>query len=276
MFGRQIRVTLVDAETGESISEMEQPAGDLPETFETYTTLRVGNATWEVMTAEPADRREYLKTGSLRLQIRRVEATSIPISELSYSLPTIDRRMPEIDEGISKFSKNILEIIEDDWRQIEFVSKNHLQAVQAELQRITRVIADSAGNATFRDLIVRETIQHPLGDVLLSTDELLAEMYECKPFEGLGFRNVQGVISDGFAIRTGEGLYLYGQSPARHMTVLGLLRARSAKAPADDASAIAELMRSKELVLVDWCKGIAVESEAASEYICSNIAFQVA
>ncbi len=274
---RQIKVTLIDAETGEPMGETSSAPSDLPETFDGYTTVKVGTDTWEVLEAEPADRREYLKTGTLRLQIRKVEITTIKVDELIYNLPTISGSVPDIDEGTSKLGKQILEILEDDWRQIELVSSTQMTNIDACLRSIDGIVtASSTASGFFRHLHVRKEVPRPLSAGELSLSDLLSQLEDSVSFDGLGFRNVTGLLCGAFALRTREGLYIYGIHSDDDVLALGLLRGRTATIPLDDADALVELMEKNKLVLVDWCAGLMLPAEKAGSYIASQIAFQVA
>lgn len=274
MFGRQIRVTLIDADTGEPIGETSHAPAELPESFEGYTTLKVGEHTWEVLGADPSDRREYLRTGTLRLQIRKVEITTIPITELMYSLPTVNRCLPDLNEEESKLGLQILEIIEDDWRQIELWSVESLPDIRTDIDQIAAIVKQSK-NGFFKTLVGRTDTRQPLEHCRLLLPNLLAELDGSTQFDGLGFRNAAGLIPDAFALRTQDGLYLYGLHDNGRVTTLCLLRGRTPEPPEVDSDTIAGIMRTNNLHLIDWCHAAVVTADEASEYISTRVAFQI-
>lgn len=286
---RHIRVTLIDADTGEPIAETSTPPAELPENFQGYCTLQVGNATWEVAVAEPTMRREYLQTGTLRLQVRKVETVSIPINELLYSLPTRADVIPEVDLEKSKTGLNILEVVEDDWRQIEILSLEvGLQVAQC-ISNIGEVFNESRNAAgCFTRVHVRSELNQPFPSPALRLKEIASELQGGSlaapevnatagpvEFQGLSYRNLGGLIKNGFALRTKESLYIYGTTDGAFVTTLGLLRCRTAIRPAQDAHCIAKLMERHKLMLVDWCNRQMISAESAADYICEKVAYQV-
>jgi hypothetical protein len=70
-FSRDILVTFIDDATGAAVATTKMPPTDLPESFEIKTTLHLGEADWSVVHAEPRTRKEYTKSGSLTLRLRK-------------------------------------------------------------------------------------------------------------------------------------------------------------------------------------------------------------
>lgn len=286
---RHILVTLIDADTGEPIAETSTPPAELPENFEGYCTLQVGDATWEVAAAEPTMRRDYLQTGTLRLQVRKVESVMIPVSELLYSLPTIADVIPEVDLEKSKTGLNVLEVVEDDWRQIEILSCEVENQVTECMSKIDAVFNESRnGDGSFSRLHVRSEVNHPFPSRKLKLEALASELRtgrlpdcegnapaEPSEFQGLSYRNLGGLIKNGFALRTSQSLYVYGTTRGAFVTELGLLRCRTATPPREDAQSIAKLMEQHNLMLVDWCNRLVVSAKTAADYICETVAYQV-
>lgn len=286
---RHIRVTLIDADTGEPITETSTPPAELPENFEGYCTLQVGDATWEVAGAEPTMRREYLQTGTLRLQVRKVESVTIPINELLYSLPTIADVIPEVDVEKSKTGLNVLEVVEDDWRQIEILSCEVSSLIAECISKVSEVFNESRNTAGyFRRLHVRSEVNNPFPSRELKLEAVTAELLSgrlpdsdgnappgASEFQGLSYRNLGGLIKNGFALRTSQSLYVYGTTHGAYVTELGLLRCRTATQPREDAQSIAKLMEQHNLVLVDWCNRLVVPAESVADYICESVAYQV-
>lgn len=278
---RQIRVTLVDADTGEQIVETSTPPTELPEHFEGYTTLQVGDATWEVTDAEPNLRREYLQSGELRLQVRRVESTTVPVAELLYSLPTIADFAPEINVDANKIDLNVLEIHEDDWRQIELISAQQEPAVLVSLKHISSILADQkTASGGYKKLHVRSEIAQGISDEVESS-EVFAALGADSPtqsfleFDGLSFLHLGGLVANAFALRSPQGLYIYGTANDTAITNLCLLRCRTSVRPDRDAAAITSLMKKHNLLFVDWCEHTVVPAADAAEYICSKVAYQL-
>jgi hypothetical protein len=82
-FSRKVLVTLIDDATGAAFARSKMPPDALPESFEIETTLHLGEADWSVVHANPRTRREYTKSGTLTLRLRKVEM--IATDSMSFS-----------------------------------------------------------------------------------------------------------------------------------------------------------------------------------------------
>jgi hypothetical protein len=69
LFNSKVKVTFIDESTGKPFGVTEMPPSDLPESFETNTTLHIRQEEWMVMDAQPATRAEYAKSKSLTLRL---------------------------------------------------------------------------------------------------------------------------------------------------------------------------------------------------------------
>ena len=92
-FSRKVLVTLVDDATGGVFATTQMPAGDLPESFEIETALHLSGDDWSVIHAEPRTRKEYAKSGSLTLRLRKAER--IATDAISYSQLDITDRFDD-------------------------------------------------------------------------------------------------------------------------------------------------------------------------------------
>src|SRR5262245_26378900 len=103
-FSRKVALTLIDDATGTAFATTEMPPADLPESFEIETTLHIGEADWSVVYAEPRTRKEYTKSGSLTLRLRKVEriaTEAISFSQLDITERFDDNQRLGKDEWIS-------------------------------------------------------------------------------------------------------------------------------------------------------------------------------
>ncbi len=82
-FTRKILVNFIDDSTGAPLATSKMLATELPETFSRAAKLHLGDADWAVVHAEPVARKEYAKSGSLTLRLRKME--SIATEKISYS-----------------------------------------------------------------------------------------------------------------------------------------------------------------------------------------------
>jgi hypothetical protein len=252
--GKMIRVLFVDAASGAGLGRAEMPADQLPGSFEARTTLQLGGQDWEVVTADPMTRAGFERTGELRLTLRRITVHSVPAGDVLFSLPTICDEVPGIAPGTSKLGKRVLELHEDDWRQVELVACSHRQEIDACLAEIERVHAEArTPQGFFRRLHVRKEVAGPLEGCHLPLAMLSGYFPSLTPLEGLAYRDVAGLVGGGFGLESESGLRLYGVERGRVVTVLGLVVDHVGPGVGRDAPALVALMRAHDLCLIDWC-----------------------
>jgi hypothetical protein len=92
-FSGKVLVTLIDDATGAAFATSNMPPANLPESFEIETTLHLGDADWSVVHAEPQTRKEYTKSGTLTLRLRKVE--KIATEAISFSQLDITDRFDD-------------------------------------------------------------------------------------------------------------------------------------------------------------------------------------
>jgi hypothetical protein len=265
---RLIRVDFLDADTGQCFTWTEMPAEQLPMSFESRTTLNMEGQDWEVVTAEPMTRAEYEATGKLRITLRKITLARIPSGELLFSLPTICDEIPSIAPGTSKLGKRVLELHEDDWRQIELVISDQQEEIDACLNHIRRIFAEErTPNGFFRTLHVRKEAARPLQGCRLSLPELNRYFSALMPLDGLAYRDVAGLIEGGFACESASGLQLYGAEHEGWISALGLVIDHVQTELEEDGQSLAALMRDHQLCLIDWCRLRQIGSSAMEREI---------
>lgn len=261
---RTISVEFIDADTGKTFARSDLPAGQLPESFAVETTLHLGADPWLVERAEPLTAAEFVLAGRLTLTVRRVR--SVPAEEVLYSLPTICDALPVVGPAVAPGAG--LALHEDDWRQVELASRSRAASVNAELDAIRYVYErygqrDAAGRVVgFRSIHIRSI--GPLVEPFpwRQLRGLLPESLH--EYEGVSFRGSTGLVVDSFAVGLGS-LSWYGVDKGGDVAVLGLHFA-AAGGPVP-AAWIEPIMRAFDLVVVDWCRGAAVEADHLTEYL---------
>jgi hypothetical protein len=253
---KTVRVVFVDASTGTAFAQTDSPPEQLPESFEAHTTVNVQGQEWEVLSAAPATRAEYVKAGELRLSLQKLSIRKVPPGELLFSLPTICDGIPGIASGSSKLSKNVLELLEDDWRQIDFLSAAHMDEVRACLTKIERIYAEErTPSGGFRKLHLRTELAAPIVPNGL-TPSMLTSTFSpgATAYDGISYRGVAGLVDGGFGFRTSAHIDVYGLASGGSVTTLGLLLVGLSSEFEADARSLANLLRANGLVLVDWCR----------------------
>jgi hypothetical protein len=169
---RHISVSFLDADTGASIAQSQVPVEDLPASFATRTTVSLGGADWTVERAEPADSARFQTSGKLSLWLRRVQW--MDPAKILVSLPTLADELPPTGASGLRPSDPVLELHEDDWRQIEFVARHHAPAIERACAAVRRIHAEERQGGGFRRLHIRKEIPQPIAGSQVRLAEITA------------------------------------------------------------------------------------------------------
>lgn len=267
----KISVEFVEYETGVLVGRTDAPLNTLPASFEAATTLNLNEADWSVERAEPMTAEEFQRSGKLKLWLRRIHIGRIDPKEILLSLPTICEWLAEIAPGSTKLGKSVLELHEDDWRQVEFVSLQYQTEIESELVAIARIYHEERKGPGFQNLQVRSAIEFPLADTSITTHELQAVL-RTDALDGVAYAGVAGLVEGGFALPLSTTACLYGVENNGAMTVLGLQCSEHPALNAERAQALAAWAQSYNLCLVDWCRALQLRPHQSDfvEYLCSR------
>jgi len=260
-----IEVFFVDARTGEAFAQSSMPPGNLPETFAHDTTFNLAGQDWRVIKAEPMTAKEFIRTGKLVITLEQVML--MPAKNILYTLPTICDEVPSIAKDTSKQGRNVFELHEDDWRQIEFVSHSYREVIGLQFSEINRIFneqsIDNGEFLSFRELYIRKEISKPI-QYHLTLKELSAALPESVfRYDGVAYIQVDGLIGGGFAFDV-ESLIVYGQHIDGLVNILGV-QFDNRKMSRYDAviASFMKIMSTYNLYLIDWCKVTGVNADVA-------------
>lgn len=268
MSAQDVVVEFVNAETGQRLRPPEElPARALPPRFGVHQSLELGGQPWAIVQAWPATRAKARVEGRVKLVLRPLTGIpGEPPDQRLFSVPTLADTLPVIDPTPPADGARLLELHEDEWRQIEVVSPATLPRVQEALGRIQRV-RDEAQPApeVFRRMYLREHLGPPLKGRPLPLNELLDLLPPgTTKLDGLQILGADGLVKDGLALETMNGLQIYGHAPRGEVKVLGLLPPLGTDPDALGAEALAlsSLLLRFGVQLVDWCRAELVEADA--------------
>ena len=217
--------------------------------------MHLDQGDFEVVEATPMTAAEFRRTGNLRLVVRERKIVKLDPGELLYSLATISNELPPIQPGTTKLQKQVVELHEDDWRQVEFVAIAQQEQIDAELAAIGRVYEEQrTEEGIFRAIHVRAGLAAPLAGTAITLAELFAA-FDPPPvqLDGIAYRDVAGLVANGFALRLLSGIELLGiVDEAEHITVLCLSHARPNNAIERDLPVLARFARAHRLCLINW------------------------
>lgn len=137
-----VETLFIDVSNGEAMARAEMPVDMLPQSFEQETTMHIKDEDWTVIKAEPMTAEEFSQTGKLVLTLQKV--VKVPVKNIIFTLPTICDVIPPVLPDSTRQGQNILELHEDDWRQIEFISVSYRSAIDFELAKIKSVYQDAS------------------------------------------------------------------------------------------------------------------------------------
>jgi hypothetical protein len=251
-----VRVIFIDLEDRSEIGRTELPAGQLPDDLESGQAVFIGDVAWEIVAAQPPSVAQAIASGQLTLELRRPPQVLAPEGIL-FSLPTFADPHPRTDGTAPSYGR--LELHEDDWRQIEFVSRARVDLVHAELTQIRRIYTDYAHRGDsgriigFSSVHVRTQPTSPLGSEISAAAIRAVLPAGGQPYPGFGFQDMPGLVVDGFATAYGP-VDLYG---TEHVLAL---RAMPGSGTAI-GHAFANVMARFDFVLVDWCRAQIIEPD---------------
>jgi hypothetical protein len=270
MFGwgkkKIIDVTFFDEEADKPFARSNVPIEQLPKSFEAHTTLHLGADDWQVVIAIPMTSEEFAVTGRLHLTLRRQRIGQVDPRKLLFSLPTISNELAPMEEGTTKLGRNVLEMHEDDWRQIEFLSRRRQPEIEATLAAIRTIYSDHrVESGAFKEIHVRKGLAEPIDEHTVDFASVNGLFNgDAAPYDGLSFAGVAGTVLGGFAWRIAEGLDLYGRRRGTTVTELGLFLHGSPDGATTFMKSISRLADTHTLWLVDWCRALKVpEGETA-------------
>jgi hypothetical protein len=262
-----VHVRFYDQATGGRFAESRVPAGQLPQSFEARTTLHLNDVDWEVVEARPATSAEFRRSGKLTLILRRVVTAAVDPGELLFSLPTIaNDALPPVVPGSSKLDVHTIEIHEDDWRQVEWVSASAGDAIAAELEAVRRIYDQERQGVGFKKLHLRRAIPVPLAGRSFSLADLRSALGPAATWlAGFAYLGVAGVVDSSFAVRLISSIEIFGLAPGGAVQAVCFANTRTNNVPRPDVENLAGFAAAHDLVLVDWCAAAAV-SPTGEEY----------
>lgn len=167
------------------------------------------------------------------------------------TIPTIENTFPTFEDATDS---NNLKLIEDDWRQVEFVSKDQKALIDRELDSINYIFEHEMHQgkdySAFKRLHVRLLITNPIS---ISLDKLLKLLSDNnKVLSGISISGNVGQVKDGFSLSS-DGMNYYGLKDDRNnVSVFCVYGAQSNEAWKKSIDRISKFLEKENLFLVDW------------------------
>jgi hypothetical protein len=259
-----VTVSFVDAKTGAVFARTDIAADRLPEGFAPRTVLHLGDQDWLVETADPMRAIEFRATGRLTLTVRRLNR--ITPQDVLYSLPTLCDGLP--DDHPNAPAAPALELAEDDWRQVEFFSASLRSVVDQQVFAVRDVVREHGvwvddKLVGLRNIHVRRHPEVPIPYGLTFPDLITGLGINRPGYAGVRFDGHRAVAAGTFAFNYGS-FALYGIAVRERVTVLGIHQPEPTKTT---ATALIDLMRAHQLLLVDWCAAVVIAPHEIAAYL---------
>ncbi|MBK8270720.1 MAG: hypothetical protein IPK83_21405 [Planctomycetes bacterium] len=264
----RIAVTFVDADSGKCLFKTVDSFDRIPASFEADTTLSIGEKSWQVVEARPMTAPEYRRTGALTVILREFKIKMVSTKDLVFTLPTVSSEFPpRTVEGSTKLKTDCVQILSDEWRQVEWVSSEQADLIARECESIREIYrTERRGEYGFGRVHSRELIRTPLHNRAISLGSLRMALGDDASWRcGFAYVSEAGLAENSFAVVIPESITLYGTTDEDRIQVLCIERLSAGSLAPDRCSRLAQFAEANGLVLVDWCRAHAA-GPTADEY----------
>jgi hypothetical protein len=220
------------------------PIQQLPDTFEIETELDIRDQKWTVIQAVPSKKEDFGKTGKLRLILSKVQM--VDLKNILFSLPTINDGIFDLETTLSG---NPFLFHEDDWRQIEFVSKKYESKIAEEIRLIVEIYENHKEGIGFNKIHIRKLIEKPLIGENLNLPALRGKFNILKEYDGFGVGNGTRKAKNSFAFQLDNDIVLYGQINENDDIVFLCVEGSE-----KSSESVRKIVEDYNIIYVDWCR----------------------
>jgi hypothetical protein len=242
---KRIKVTFVDKSNDEILGVSKMIPDQLPDSFDKPTTFQFLEKEWQVIKADPVNKEDFRLTKKLTVYLS--EVGFMDPQNILYTLPTISNEVPStVDTKL--FDDFVLELHEDDWRQIEFLPIDILPAIQGEMAAVEAILFpedETERSFGYNSIHVRSKIGSRHLKIPFSD---FCQLITVESKGSIAFSGYSGFVENGFAVHSNNYTY-YGTLEGDVIKELGLQRFESVD---DEFALVADKF---ELLLVSWCRG---------------------
>lgn len=187
-------------------------------------------------------------------------------NDILMTFSTIENTLPGTNEE-SKDSLD-LEILEDDWRQLEFILSKHTDQINLEIDSINLIIENESvevgENITaFKNLHVRRSIPKPLDEGIELSE--LKKFFSSFKIGSLSFSQY-GKVNDGIYFNISD-FQLYGLINDSKVTVFAFYGLSAWDNLTTFKTELKTLMSKHDMVLVDWRLRMVIEANGIDDYL---------
>lgn len=255
MFGlgkkKNINVEYVEAGKRSPMSTAKVPVDSLPDVFVIDSPMEYNGKKWTIVAAVPDSKEDFAKSGKVQVFLSKL-VELVPPSGASFSLPTICEEIGLVRPAA--LSDNLFVVHEDDWRQVEFVSRTQEDTVRREFKEIRNIVENqSDGAGGFKRIHVRK-LATPLAGAGLNTNSVKEIFSIHNHYDGVVISGYSGRVENGFALDVGASGVLWGETDGRGgLLCLNLATVDGPGTPvAAMTGDLSDFCAKHRLLLVNW------------------------
>jgi len=206
------------------------------------------------------------KKGKISTKTSSGQDTNINVNDILFTTPTIENTFPSFEEIVD--SSN-LSIPEDEWRQVEFVSKSQKASIDAEIDSINYIfqhkIHQGPNYTGFKEIHVRRLIVQPISIPYNKILSYLGRAY--KKQSGLIIENNPGQVKNGFSLIC-DGVEYYGLKDNKNNVITFCIYGANSDEDLDKSiKNISKFLRSEDLFLVHWTHSTIFDETSIRELV---------
>lgn len=176
---------------------------------------------------------------------------TINTNDILFTTPTLENALPDFED---KIDTSNLQFHEDDWRQIEFISKDQKNFIDQEIAKIKDIYDNFSHKGDtywgFKKVAVRNLIKKPLTINFQKLKSYLSD--NNLKIKGVSLYNNPGQVRNGFSY-TANGIDYYGlfddNKNVKTFCIDALDNQESLKSSIEKLS---KLLATEKLYLIDW------------------------
>ena len=190
-------------------------------------------------------------------------------NELLMTIPTIENTFPDFE---NKTDTNNLKILEDDWRQVEFITKDQKPLIDQEIDSITYIfdheMHQGKDYSAFKKLHVRRLIKKPISISFEKIKNYLGDTEN--EIAGVTVNGNNGQVKNGFSL-SAKGLNYYGVMDDKgNVVAFCFYGADTDKDLINSIDKVSKFLTTENLYLVDWIHRKIVDEKNIKDFFVPN------
>lgn len=194
-----------------------------------------------------------IATGIILLKTQQKKQRKELFDNLLYSLPTVSNEWGASQP--TKSMENIFVILEDDWRQREFVSDLFNVEIDQEIDAIKNIYENYSYKLGFKEIHGRGRIPQPLKGKEIKLETIKKSFEIAKEYNGVAYYQINELVVSSFAFEaTGLGVF-WGQVDEQGIVLCMCLEPTN-QTPKDMnyQNALNDFLTEHGLFFIDWCR----------------------